>query len=98
MTYTQVLFIIGIVSSSHTDFHSEKIGSLMTPPVSGRVNLCFSFSLSLFSFRSDSIELDFKEISYLVYIPIESSDELNETFGKSSICFVLNYAVSLLSC
>ena len=37
----------------------------MTPPVSARVNICFS--LSLFSvLTSDCIELDFKEISYLV--------------------------------
>ena len=35
------------------------------PPVSARVNICFS--LSLFSvLTSDCIELDFKEISYLV--------------------------------
>ena len=50
----------------------------MTPPVSIMVNKYLksrSFSLSLsffslslsFSFRSDYVELDFKEISYLVY-------------------------------
>ena len=40
LTYTQVWYIIGIVSSSPTDFHSEKIGFRVTydPPVSVRVN------------------------------------------------------------
>ena len=41
MTYTQVWYIIGIVSSSPTDFHSEKIGLIRVtydPPVSIRVN------------------------------------------------------------
>ena len=69
-------YIIGIVGSSLTDFNS-KIGlNRVTyhphdPPVSARVNICLSLYLSLafylfFSFRSDCIELDFKEISYLV--------------------------------
>ena len=41
LTYTQVWYIIGIVSSSPTDFHSEKIGLIRVtydPPVSIRVN------------------------------------------------------------
>ena len=41
VTYTQVWYIIGIVSSSPTDFHSEKIGLIRVtydPPVSVRVN------------------------------------------------------------
>ena len=72
MTYTQVWYIIGIVSSSPTDFHSEKIGLIRVtydPPVSARVNICISlfFSLSFFSvLTSDCIELDFKEIFHLV--------------------------------
>ena len=104
MTYTLVWYIIGIVSSSPIDFHSEKIGLIRVTyyhPVSIRVNkyfkwfilkwatslessaqallistqkigsvLCLSLSLSLsfFCFRSDCIDLDFKEISYLVNI------------------------------
>ena len=41
MTYTQVWYIIGIIGSSPTDFHSEKIGLIRVtydPPVSIRVN------------------------------------------------------------
>ena len=41
LTYTQVWYIIGIVSSSPTHFHSEKIGLIRVtydPPVSIRVN------------------------------------------------------------
>ena len=91
VTYTQVWYIIGIVSSSPTHFHSEKIGLIRVTydplPVLGLINIkslslffslslfslffslslsFFSLSLSFFSFRSDYIELDFKEISYLV--------------------------------
>ena len=45
MTYTQVWYIIGIVSSSPTHFHSEKIGLIRVtydPPVSIRVNKYYS--------------------------------------------------------
>ena len=45
VTYSQVWYIIGIVSSSPTDFHSEKIGLIRVtydPPVSIRVNKYYS--------------------------------------------------------
>ena len=45
VTYTQVWYIIGIVSSSPTHFHSEKIGLIRVtydPPVSIRVNKYYS--------------------------------------------------------
>ena len=41
VTYTQVWYIIGIISSSPTHFHSEKIGLFRVtydPPASIRVN------------------------------------------------------------
>ena len=55
MTYTQVWYIIGIVSSSPTDFHSEKIGLIRVTydsTVSIRINkylksLSLSVSLSI---------------------------------------------------
>ena len=61
VTYTQVWYIIGIVSSSPTDFHSEKIGLIRVtydPPVSIMVNKYLksrSFSLSLVFFPSLSL-------------------------------------------
>ena len=45
VTYSQVWYIIGIVSSSPTHFHSEKIGLIRVtydPPVSIRVNKYYS--------------------------------------------------------
>ena len=62
VTYNQVWYIIGIVSSSPTDFHSEKIGLIRVtndPPVSIRVNKYLK-SLSLFFFSlSLSLSLSF---------------------------------------
>ena len=70
-------------------------------PVSIRVNkyskshylsLSFFSSLSLFffSFRSDCIELDFKEISYLVYFLLNPSliYKLIDRYFKSSIPYM----------
>ena len=74
-------YIIWIISSSPTDFTSEKIGLnrvTYDPPVSIRVNKYLKFcslflSLFFFSFRSDCKELDFKEISYLVDIHVDQN-------------------------
>ena len=72
LTYTQVWYIIGIVSSSPTHFHSEKIGLIRVtydPPVSIRVNKylkscylslsLFFLSLSLFSLSLSLFSLSF---------------------------------------
>ena len=45
VTYTQVLYIIGTISSSPNYFHSERIGLIRVtydPPVSFRVNKYYS--------------------------------------------------------
>ena len=62
VTYSQVWYIIGIVSSI---ISTQKIGLIRVtydPPVSARLTYVSLF----FCFKSDCIELDFKEISYLV--------------------------------
>ena len=84
-----MLYIIGIVSSSPTDFHSE-IGLIRVtydPPVCYRVKyflfrLSHLVNLSLI-LRFGCIELDFKEISYLVHFKAQSYESNNKATLES---------------
>ena len=93
VTYSQVWYIIGIVSSSPFDFHSEKIGLIrvtMTPLS------VLGLTLSLFSFlRPECTELDFKEIFYLVKYVYDFLFSL-VLFWKAS-CFMPYVFVSTIS-
>ena len=75
MTDTQVWYIIGIICSSPTHFHSVQFCYLIMISVSQTI----SISLSFFSSKSACIELDLKEISYLVL----------ESVSTDQFCFEL---------
>ena len=97
MTSTQVWYIIGIVSSSPTDFHSEKIGLIRVtydPPVSLRVNKYLkSHSLSLFLFffslsLSLSLSLFFLFSDLIVWsLTLKRSFILFFMFPVEMLCF-----------